>query len=131
MKKILLDSDGYTSFLKGSKEIQKELETADKVFMSVIVLGELFAAFKKGKLESDNLKLLEKFLNKLTVEIIKVSKETAKVYANAKMELEKMGTPIPTNDLWIAAHVLETGSILITFDRHYENISNLRIWEYD
>ncbi|OGG17357.1 twitching motility protein PilT [Candidatus Gottesmanbacteria bacterium RIFCSPHIGHO2_02_FULL_39_14] len=128
MKKVLVDSDAYTSLIKGSTDVRSELETAHKIYMSVIVLGELLAAFKKGRREKENLKILKKFLLKATVEIIEVGKETAEVYANIKSFLEKEGKPIPINDLWIASQTLETGSALITYDKHFLNIPGLRFW---
>lgn len=129
MKKVILDSDAYTFFTAGDKEVLKEIERSDKVYMSVIVLGELFAAFKKGRKEKMNLKILDRFLAKLTVEIIIVSKETAEVYANTKRLLERAGKPIPINDLWIASQSLETGSKLITFDKHFMNVAGLSLWK--
>jgi len=128
MKKILIDSDAYTFFIKGDKDVQWELENADKVYVSVIVLGELLAAFKKGSREKENLKLLSKFLAKITVETLIVSKETAEVNAETKKLLENIGKPIPSNDLWIASQAIETGSMLITFDKHFLHIPGLRLW---
>jgi len=129
MKKVLVDSDAYTSLIKGSTDVRSELETAHKIYMSVIVLGELLAAFKKGRREKENLKILKKFLLKATVEIIEVGKETAEVYANIKSFLEKEGKPIPINDLWIASQTLETGSALITYDKHFLDIKGLKVWK--
>lgn len=129
MKKVLLDSDAYTFFTAGDKDMLREIESADKVYFSVIVLGELLAAFKKGKKENENLKILNRFMTKMTVEIMNVSQETAKIYADIKRLLEKSGKPIPINDIWIAANVMETGSKLLTFDKHFFNIEGLRIWE--
>ena len=128
MKKVLIDSDAYTYFLQGNNKVQHELEKADKVYFSVIVLGELLAAFKKGTREKENSKILNKFLSKITVEIILVTRETAEVYSSTKKLLQDVGKPIPSNDLWIASQAIETGSILITFDKHFLHIPGLRLW---
>ena len=128
MKKISLDSNAYTFYIKGYSIIEKELERADKVYISTIVLGELLAAFKKGKKEKESLKFLEKFLSKLTVEILPVSRETAEIYGQIKSLLDKQGTPIPSNDLWIAANAIETGSVLLTYDKHFLEVPGLRLW---
>lgn len=125
---VLLDSNSYTSFAKGSHLIKKYLEEADIVYISVIVLGELYAAFKRGRKEEDNLKFLNKFLSKSTVEVIKVTRDTAELYGVLKKTLDELGKPIPVNDLWIASHVFETSSVLITYDKHFLSIPNLRIW---
>lgn len=128
MKKISLDSNAYTFYIKGYSIIEKELERADKVYISTIVLGELLAAFKKGKKEKESLGFLEKFLSKLTVEILPVSRETAEIYGQIKSLLDKQGTPIPSNDLWIAANAIETGSVLLTYDKHFLEVPGLRLW---
>lgn len=128
MRKIFLDSNAYTFYIKGYSIIEKELEKADNVYISTVVLGELFAAFKKGKKEKENLGFLKRFLSKLTVEILPVSRETAEVYGQIKNLLDKQGTPIPSNDLWIAAGAIETGSVLVTYDIHFLKVPGLRVW---
>lgn len=128
MRKISLDSNAYTFYIKGYSIIEKELEKADNVYISTVVLGELFAAFKKGKKEKENLEFLKRFLSKLTVEILPVSRETAEVYGQIKNLLDKQGTPIPSNDMWIAAGAIETGSVLVTYDIHFLKVPGLRVW---
>ena len=58
-----------------------------------------------------------------------VSQETAEIYSDIKMALKKKGTPIPLNDVWIAAHTVETGAKLITYDSHFLKVPGLRVWE--
>lgn len=128
MKKVLIDSDAYFFFIKGNTKIKQELEKANKVYLSVIVIGELLAAFKKGKKEEKNRQLLDRFISKKTVEIIDIGRETTEFYANTKYILEKKGKPIPTNDLWIASQTLENGAVLLTFDKHFLKVAGLRIW---
>lgn len=129
MKKILLDTNAYTRFLAGEHTIIDEIATADVIFLSVIVLGELFAGFKYGSKEKENRKNLEIFLVKPLTELINVSKETAEIYAQIYTFLKKAGTPIPTNDVWIAAHTIETGAKLITYDGHFSKIPGIRVWD--
>jgi predicted nucleic acid-binding protein len=47
-----------------------------------------------------------------------------------RIELKQKGTPIPLNDVWIASHCIETGSVLISFDKHFKNVPGLRTWDY-
>ena len=129
MKKILLDTSGYSNLLKGDKIVQNEIEEASTIYLSVVVIGELLAAFKNGVHEIKNKQLLEKFSVKPPVSIIPVTSETADIYAQVAHRLKKQGTPIPINDIWIAAHTIETGSKLITFDKHFSKIPGIRIWE--
>jgi tRNA(fMet)-specific endonuclease VapC len=130
MKRILLDTNGFSHFLLGDEIILDALANADVVYMSIFVLGELYAGFKGGNKEKHNRVLLENFLQKPTVEILEATEETAKVFGLIKNNLKKVGTPLPINDVWIAAHTFESGSILITYDNHFLKIPDLRVWEY-
>jgi tRNA(fMet)-specific endonuclease VapC len=96
--------------------------------MSIFVLGELYAGFKGGNREKENLAILRRFLDKPGVSIINASRETAAFFAMIKTILKKAGTPIPINDVWIGAHALETGSMIITYDKHFTMVPGLRIW---
>jgi len=127
MKKILLDTNAYTSVLAGSDQMLNIIAKAHTVFMSVIVIGELHAGFRGGSLHNQNVVLLQKFLHKSSVEIINVTTETADIFGMVKDNLKKAGTPLPINDIWIAAHIMETGSELITYDSHFDKIPGLRM----
>ncbi len=66
-----------------------------------------------------------------TVSLLNTSGETADVFAGLKAKLRAKGLPIPENDLWIAALCVETGSTLVTFDRHFASVDGLRLWLYE
>jgi tRNA(fMet)-specific endonuclease VapC len=129
MRKILIDTNAYVKLLAGDKTILEEINYSDRVNMSVFVLGELYAGFKGGNKEKENLGLLRKFLDKSTVQILTATNETSEVFGIIKSELKKQGKPIPINDVWIAAHTLETGSVLITYDKHFSYIPGIRLWD--
>lgn len=129
MRKILLDTNAYVRFLRGDEKVLVYLAQADCVYMSVFVLGELFAGFKASDREKENKKILERFLLKSTVSVLEATIETADVFGLIKESLRKSGNPIPVNDVWIAAHALETGSILVTYDDHFSVIPGLRLWD--
>ena len=99
------------------------------VLMSIFVLGELYAGFKGGNKEKENITILRKFLNKPTVSTLGASKDTAEIFGMVKNSLKVAGTPLPINDVWIAAHTLETGSIIITYDKHFNQVPGLRVWD--
>jgi tRNA(fMet)-specific endonuclease VapC len=129
MRKILLDTNAYIGFLRGDEQVLSYLGQAEFVYMSVFVMGELYAGFRAGGREKENKQSLEKFLTKSTVTVLDASKETAEIFGLIKESLKKTGHPIPVNDVWIGAHALETGSILLTYDRHFSFIPGLRIWD--
>jgi tRNA(fMet)-specific endonuclease VapC len=129
MRKILLDTSAYSRLLLGSPEVLRTVESADLVYLSVFVLAELYFGFKGGSKEKRNRDLLARFVSRPTVRIISATRETADVFAEIKHSLKRAGTPVPLNDVWIAAHALETGSVLATFDSHFEKIAGLRLWD--
>ena len=85
--------------------------------------------FYGGTKFEKNKNTLNEFINDLDIDIRNIGFQTAEIYGEIKDELKRNGTPIPTNDIWIAACAIETGSKLITYDKHFLNIRGLRIWD--
>lgn len=129
MRKILLDTNAYVGYLRGDEQVLVYLGQAECVYFSVFVIGELYAGFRAGEREKENKQILERFLMKSTVSVLEASKETAEIFGMIKHSLKRTGHPIPVNDVWIGAHALETGSILLTYDRHFAYIPGLRLWD--
>lgn len=128
MKKILLDTNAYIGLLAGEEDVLDVIGAAEIVYMSVFVLGELYAGFTGGSKEKENKEILQRFLLRPTVKILNATSETAEVFGLVKGGLRKAGTPLPINDVWIGAHGIETGSTVITHDRHFKKIAGLRLW---
>lgn len=128
MKKVLLDTNAYTALLANNQDVFKTVAKADVVYLSIFVIGELMTGFKGGKRLSENRNILLKFLRKPTVKILNTSLDTGEIFGHVKNLLMKAGTPIPTNDVWISAHTIETGSTIITFDKHFNSVPGLLIW---
>ena len=129
MKKILLDTNAYTRLLAGAEEVLDVVAAAEIVYMSVFVLGELYAGFIGGSKEEENRETLRRFLLKPAVKILNATSETSEVFGLLKSNLRKAGAPIPINDVWIASHGVETGSTVISFDKHFTKIAGLRLWD--
>jgi tRNA(fMet)-specific endonuclease VapC len=123
--KVLLDTSAYIRLLKGSPDLVDSIMGAETVLMSPIVLGELMFGFRKGTRVQVNMKDLEEFLTQDTVHRITLGETTADRYSRISVQLKRQGTPIPTNDIWIAAQAMEHGADLLTFDRHFEMIHGL------
>ena len=126
----MLDTNAYTRLLAGREEVLDVISTADILYMSIFVLGELYAGFAGGSKEQENKEILNRFLLKPTVKILNATLETAEVFGMLKNQLKAAGTPLPINDVWIAAHAVETGSIAVTFDEHFKAVPGLRLWTY-
>jgi len=129
MRALLLDTNAYSKYLRGDPRILDALAGAGLVYMSVFVLGELFSGFRSGSKEKANRQILEAFIAKPVVRVLDATRETADYFGLIKSSLEKAGRPIPLNDVWIAAHALETGSVLVTYDTHFAVVPGLRTWD--
>jgi tRNA(fMet)-specific endonuclease VapC len=129
MRKILLDTNAFARLFSGDEKVLASLAAADSVFVSVFVLGELYAGFRAGRKEKENRQIMERFLHKPTAVVADATRETAEIFSLVKEALRKSGKPIPTNDIWIAAHALETGSALVTYDAHFSAVPGLRLWD--
>jgi tRNA(fMet)-specific endonuclease VapC len=120
-----LDTNPLIDLFKGDAALAGWLETCDEVWIPLIVLAEIKAGFYGGAQQQRNQILLRKLLSKATVEILLPGRETAEQYARLFVQLKRAGTPIPDNDLWIAALALEHNLTLFTRDRHFQNIPQL------
>lgn len=129
MTKVLLDTNAYASLLAGDEIVLDALAGAETVFMSVIVLGELFAGFRGGARERENRRRLDEFLRRAPVRTLEVTRGTAEVFGTLKQQLKADGTPIPINDVWIAAHSVEVGAWLVSHDRHFLAVKGLLLWD--
>lgn len=129
MKKIVLDTNAYTKLLAGDEKVLAVVASVEVIFMSIFVLGELYAGFQGGTKNRENQTILKRFLTKPTVKILNATSETAEAFGYLKNQLKQSGTPLPINDVWIAAHSIETGSVIVTFDQHFRSISGVRLWD--
>lgn len=128
MKKISLDTNAYSALITGNKTVLDALGEAKEVYLSIFTIGELYYGFTNGSKEKKNREILNNFLKKQTVKIIHTTLETAEIYGRLKTNLKKKGNPVPINDLWIAAHAIETGSFLLTFDAHFKAIPEVLLY---
>ena len=123
--RVALDTNRVIDLFRGDVELAEQLGTAEEVWIPLFALGEIKAGFQGGTQQRRNDNLLTKLLAKPTVGVLLPSRETAEHYARIFVQLRRAGTPVPDNDLWIAALVLEHDLILITRDRHFERIPQL------
>jgi tRNA(fMet)-specific endonuclease VapC len=123
--RIALDTNRLTDLFRGDAALAKWLGTSDEVWIPLFVLGEIKAGFQGGTEQRRNEILLREFLAKETVSILLPSRETAEQYARLFVQLKRAGTPVPDNDLWIAALALEHDLVLVTRDQHFQHIPQL------
>lgn len=123
--RVALDTNRLTDLFQGDAELADRLGRCDEVWLPLIVLAEIKAGFYGGSQQYRNEGLLQNLLAKPTVGILFPARETAEQYARLFVQLKRAGTPIPDNDLWIAALVLEHDLRLISRDQHFERVPQL------
>jgi tRNA(fMet)-specific endonuclease VapC len=123
--RVALDTNRLTDLFQGDAALAEYLGICDEVWIPLMVLGELKAGFYGGTQQNRNEALLQALLAKRTVRVLLPSRETAEHYARLFVQLKRAGSPVPDNDLWIAALALEHDLGLITRDRHFERIPQL------
>jgi tRNA(fMet)-specific endonuclease VapC len=125
--RVLLDTSAYSAFMRGHEEIRTAIRTNEEIFLNSIVAGELLAGFIRGGRRRKNENELRTFLASPRVDVLEVTEETAERYAVILNSLWRSGTPIPTNDIWIAATAMEYGLRVLTTDSHYQKISQIMV----
>lgn len=125
MSRVLLDTSGYSAFLRGHQEVKSALQQAEEISLTPVVLGELLAGFLRGRNRRKNERELNAFLVSPRVRMLTVDAETSERYAVILDRLREAGTPIPTNDVWIAACAMQHGLRLLTTDAHYRKVAQV------
>jgi tRNA(fMet)-specific endonuclease VapC len=125
--KVCLDTNAYSRLMGGHAPLTQLLESAEEVLVPVTVLGELYAGFEMGSKREANQRQLRDFLSMPGVETTVLTDSIAERYGILVGQLLRQGTPIPTNDIWIAATALETGARLVTYDSHFKHVAGLII----
>jgi predicted nucleic acid-binding protein len=123
--RILLDTSAYAAWKRGHEATVELLRQAEEILLSAVVVGELHFGFRSGTRARRNLAELDEFLSSPFVRFVDVGAATADRFGRIAFALRRKGKPIPTNDIWIAAHALETGSNLVSFDRHFDAVDGI------
>jgi tRNA(fMet)-specific endonuclease VapC len=123
--RIALDTNRYVDFARGLPEAVNQLRAADRILVPVIVLGELRAGFLGGSRAPENEANLVRFLNSPRVEVLLADEESAHHYSQHFHQLRRQGTPIPTNDVWIAALVVQHQLYLFARDAHFDRLPQI------
>jgi tRNA(fMet)-specific endonuclease VapC len=123
--RLALDTNRYTDLCRGDASVIHTVEEADEVWLPFIVMGELRAGFAVGSQGPRNEAVLRRFLLKRGVGVLYADEQTTHHYATVYRQLRKQGTPIPTNDMWIAALVLQHSLVLLARDIHFDALPQL------
>jgi predicted nucleic acid-binding protein len=123
--KIAIDSNRYTDLCRGLPGVVEVVEDADEIYVPLIVVGEQRAGFAHGAVREKNERVLTRFLNNPGVFVLAPDEQTTFFYADLYAYLRKKGKPIPTNDLWIAALVVQHNLVLFDRDSDFDSLPQL------
>ena len=121
----LLDTNAYVGLKRGHEAVAHLVRGSSGLAISMVVVGELLFGFRNGTRFERNAAQLDDFLTAARVKLLPVTRTTADRFGRIAASLRKTGKPIPTNDIWIAAHTFESGGELLTFDKHFEAVPGL------
>jgi predicted nucleic acid-binding protein len=125
MSRYCLDTSAYSHFQRGDPEVVELLDRAEWIGVPATTLGELRTGFILGGRRAENESELDRFLAHPIVDVVPVDDEVSRHFAAIVVELRRSGTPIPTNDIWIAAASARVGALVLTYDRHFERMARV------
>jgi len=125
VSRFCIDTSAYSQFKRGHPEVAELLNGASYVAMPSVVIGELWLGFLGGTRVRENELELGQFLEHRVVEEVPVDRDVARIYAEIVRDLKAKGTPLPTNDIWIAAVAARVGATVLTFDKHFGAIQRV------
>lgn len=124
--RMVLDTNAYVDFAEGREDVVTLLATrSSEILIPAVAVGELFYGFMKGNRPDYNEEKFRRFVTSLDVSIIPVDQEAARKYAVIFLALISKGTPIPINDVWIAACCMAVGGTLLTRDHHFNQVDQI------
>jgi tRNA(fMet)-specific endonuclease VapC len=121
---VILDTNGLSAVAEGESALEPILRKAAQIAIPVIVLGE----YRYGISQSRNRKHYERWLAEYlpTFRILDVDERTTLSYSAVRNELKRAGTPIPSNDVWIAALCRQHSLPLLSRDRHFDAVAGIQ-----
>ena len=122
---VALDTNAYSDFMRGDANRVQVVRSAVQIFLPLIVVAELRAGFAAGNQESTNAANLQRFLNIPRTSVLNPDEQTTHHYAQLYLQLRRKSAAIPTNDLWIAALVVQHSLILCTSDNHFQHLPQI------
>lgn len=128
--KLLLDTNAYSAFRRGNKKILNLLNKANKIYLPLIVIGELYYGFIDGNIFVRNKVLLDKFVNHPLITTLSLDLKTAELFGEISTVLKQKSIIIQQNDIWIAALCKQHNLILISNDRGFKYIPALPVLEF-
>jgi tRNA(fMet)-specific endonuclease VapC len=121
---MILDTNGFSALAEGELRLEPILRKATQIAVPVIVLGEYRYGIQQSRERQRYQHWLVEYLPKFRV--LNVDEQTTTSYAAVRGELKRAGTPIPSNDVWIAALCRQHSLPVLSRDRHFDLVPGLR-----
>lgn len=123
--RLALDTNQAIALLNNRADLDHWLNSYSEIWLPIIVMGELCFGAEKSRRREENLSKIEDLCR--ICRIASVDEEVARSYAQIRNNLRTEGTPIPENDVWIAAICVASDFTLATSDKHFDFVTNLKI----
>lgn len=127
ISEILIDTNAYTALFKGKREIVRIFGSAERIIFPFIAIAEILAGFRLGTREERNRALFRNRLASSQTSVLYADSETPEHYSSIFAELRRAGTPIPTNDIWIAAIARQHQLPVCSLDGHFKYVNGLTV----
>jgi tRNA(fMet)-specific endonuclease VapC len=121
---VILDTNGLSGVVDGDAGLEPLLRKASQIAIPVIVLGEYRYGISQSRSRQSYERWLTEYLPAFI--ILDVNEETTISYSAVRTELKKAGTPIPSNDVWIAALCRQHSFPLVSRDRHFDLVAGIQ-----
>ncbi len=121
---ILLDTSPIVAHIRKKISLYDFVDKSDQIFITIFTLGELQKGIYRADSMSKERARVNAFLHE--VAILYPTADTAEHYGKVSGTLEAVGKRLPENDMWIAASAIETDTMLLSADRHFERVDNLK-----
>ena len=120
---MILDTNALSALAEGEVALESLLQRAAQVALPVIVLGEYRYGIALSRERLHYEQWLTEYLS--TFRVLEIDERTTGFYAAVRSELKKAGTPIPSNDVWIAALCRQHSLPLLSRDLHFDAVAGI------
>ena len=121
---MILDTNALSAWAEGRPAVESPLRVADRLIVPSVVLGEYWFGIRQSRHRTRYEEWLARYLPLTEVAI--VNSATADAYADIRLELKRRGTPVPPNDVWIAALARQHGLAVLSNDGHFDMVDGIR-----
>ena len=121
---MILDTNALSAWVEGLATVEDAFRSADRLVVPSVVLGEYYFGIRRSRHRSRYEEWLRRYLP--LAEIAAVTSATADAYADIRLELKRLGHPIPPNDAWIAALARQHALPVLSNDTHFDVVDGVR-----